>query len=117
VDLCRQSIVFDSAADVAACLRAIREDPDALVVRVKNRLDPAYDAAASAGYRDVVLNMRLCCAETVGLGVDGHVCEVQLIHRLFAEHKVPPAPPADPPHLHCWSFCTCWHHSARQASF
>ncbi len=90
MDLCRQSIVFDSAADVAACLRAIREDPDARVARVKNRLDPAYDAAASAGYRDVVLNLQLCCAETVGLSVDGHMCEVQLIHRLFAEHKVPP---------------------------
>ena len=44
MDLCRQSIVFEDVAGVAACLVALRADPDARVLRVKNRLDPAYDA-------------------------------------------------------------------------
>ena len=49
MDLCRQSVVFEGPAGVAACLAAIRADPEARVLRVKNRLDPTYDAAASAG--------------------------------------------------------------------
>ena len=35
VDLCRQSIVFEDVAGVAACLRAISEDPDVTILRVK----------------------------------------------------------------------------------
>jgi hypothetical protein len=50
-DVCRQSIIFDGPAGVAACLRAVAADPEAVVLRVKNRLDPAYDARSSAGYR------------------------------------------------------------------
>ena len=88
VDLCRQCIVFDELAGLAACLRAIRADPDVAVVRVKNRLDPAYDARRSAGYRSVALNLRVVGPLTEGLGVDLHVCEVQLLHRPFAELKV-----------------------------
>ena len=87
-DLCRQSIVFRDAAGLAGCLRAIADDPDAEVVRVKNRLDPGYDAAASAGYRDVGLNLRLLSAQARELGVEAHVCEVQLILRPYAELKV-----------------------------
>ena len=88
VDLCRQSIVFDDAADISTCLHNISTDPDVKIVRVKNRLDPAYNAAVSAGYRDVVLNLKICNEKTVDLGVNEHVCEVQLVHRLFAELKV-----------------------------
>ncbi len=51
VDVCRQSIVFDRPEDLAACLRAVAADPEVVVHRVKNRLDPAYDARTSAGYR------------------------------------------------------------------
>ncbi len=59
VDLCRQSIVFESPGGVAACLAAIAADPTVALCRVKNRLDPKYDAAKSAGYRDVGLNLRM----------------------------------------------------------
>ena len=57
-------------------------------MRVKNRLDPDYDAEESGGYRDVGLNLRVVTAETRRLGVETHVCEVQLLLRTFAELKV-----------------------------
>lgn len=88
VDLCRQCIVFEDLADLAACLQSIRIDPDVRVVRVKNRLADSYDVGLSAGYRDVVMNMRLTSTAASVRGVDGHICEVQLLHRLFAELKV-----------------------------
>jgi hypothetical protein len=87
VDICRQSIVFKSIADLTACLRAIHCDPDVVLLRCKNRLDPAYDSQLSAGYRDVALNLRIVTPETVEFGVDTHVCEVQLILLSFAEQK------------------------------
>ncbi len=49
VDVCRQSLVFRDPAGLAQCLRAIRADPDVVAVRIKNRLDPAFDSAVSAG--------------------------------------------------------------------
>ncbi len=50
-DVCRQSVVFDGLAGVAACLRTIQADPEVAVLRVKNRLDRTYNARTSAGYR------------------------------------------------------------------
>jgi hypothetical protein len=88
LDLCRQSIAFDDLAGVAACLRAVARDPDVCLVRVGGRMDAGFDAAASAGYRDLALNLRLATPATERLGVDGHVCEVQLILRQIAELKV-----------------------------
>ena len=49
VDVCRQSLVFRDAAGLAKCLQIIRDDPDVVVVRVKNRLDPDFDSSVSAG--------------------------------------------------------------------
>ena len=43
VDLCRQSITFESPGDVSTCLAAIAADPAVAVARIKNRLDPQYD--------------------------------------------------------------------------
>ena len=57
------------------------------VVRVKNRYDNARGAAAG-GYRDLSLNLRVTSVEAQELGVDGHVCEVQLILQSFHELKV-----------------------------
>ena len=76
MDLCRQSIVFDELSDIAQCLITIRADQEVNIVRIKNRLDPAYDSANSAGYRDVVINLLLHGIEAENLGLDGHVCEV-----------------------------------------
>uniref|UniRef100_A0A7S0QKX5 Uncharacterized protein n=1 Tax=Cryptomonas curvata TaxID=233186 RepID=A0A7S0QKX5_9CRYP len=86
-DLCRQSIVFLDLRDLVACLRAVAADQEVHVVRVKNRLDPGYDGAESAGYRSVSLNLRVSTAETMALGVDTHVCELQLLHVSFAKIK------------------------------
>jgi hypothetical protein len=97
LDLCRQSIYFESLAGVAACLNAIAIDGDASVVRVKNRLDPELDAAASAGYRNLAVNLRLASPEARALGVETHVCEVQLLLVSMAAIKV--RSPATPPLL------------------
>ena len=70
------------------CLRAISDDPEAVVVRVKNRLDPHYNTRASAGYRDVLVNLRIDTPVTSELCAAGHVCEVQLLLLPFAEIKV-----------------------------
>ena len=53
---------------------------------LKNRLTAGYDSAVSAGYRDVVLNLRLTSKKAAVRGVDGHVCEV--LHKHFAVLKV-----------------------------
>jgi hypothetical protein len=60
------------------------------VLRIKNRLTPHYDAAQSAVYRDVAINLRLTTLEARRLGVASHVCEVQIILKAYADLKVPP---------------------------
>ncbi len=50
VDVCRQTIVFQHPAALVECVRAVRTDPDVRVVRAKNRLDPAFNSAQSAGW-------------------------------------------------------------------
>ena len=79
VDICRQTIIFEDMLSLAECLRAIRLDTEVSVVRIKNRLDPAYNARLSAGYRDVAINMTLANDQTLAMGLEAHVCEVQLI--------------------------------------
>ncbi len=86
--MCRQSIVFKKISDLISCLQSLIEDKEVIILRIKNRLDRDYDASCSAGYRDVGLNLRIDSAETVQLGVQMHVCEVQLILIPFADIKV-----------------------------
>jgi hypothetical protein len=88
LDICRQSIFFHSVTDIAACLRAISDDPDVVLARIKNRYDPESDASSSAGYRNLAVNLRLDTPETRALGVETHVCEVQLLHLRMAVIKV-----------------------------
>eukprot|EP00960_Hanusia_phi_P023156 684325-Hanusia_phi.AAC.1 len=59
---------------LAAGVRAVLEDPELEVVRIKNRLDPGDDSRLSGGYRDVAMNMRLVSER----GVEGRVCELSL---------------------------------------
>jgi hypothetical protein len=89
VDLCRQSIVFDKIADIVTCLQTIANDTEAVVIRVKNRLDLSYDPSISAGYRDVALNVQIANKDSIELGIETHICELQLLLRPFAELKVP----------------------------
>jgi len=86
-DICRQSIVFDSIASLQKCVEVIAADTEVTIVRVKNRLDPAYDSSLSLGYRDVAFNLRICTKEAFDLGVETHVCELQLIMETFAANK------------------------------
>ncbi len=88
VDLCRQSIVFEDVHSLAGCLRSIIADREIQVVRVKNRMDPEYNAHQSAGYRDVSLNMRIVNDRAEQFGLSGHVVEVQLLLKSVAELKV-----------------------------
>ena len=84
---------------MAACLSAVRVDRDVHALRVKNRLDPSprphsdgsrCDSEPVAGYRDVGVNLRITSPAAVSLGLDGHVCELQLLLRPFAALKVLP---------------------------
>ena len=73
---------------VVKCLEHVSSDSTVQVVRLSNKLDETYDGAATAGYRDVSLNLRLSTADTLRLGLDGFVCELQLILIDFARIKV-----------------------------
>ncbi len=88
VDVCRQSIVFDTAAAMAACLVTIGEDVDVIVERVKNRMDPEAELRVLGGYRDVAVNLRIDTEETRAMGAETHVCELQLLLRCFDTIKV-----------------------------
>ena len=88
LDLCRQSIMFEDVSDIVSCVAYMSSDPEVSILRIKNRLDPNYNAGVSAGYRDVGVNLRLVCDETRIFGLHAHVCEVQLLLSSFAKLKV-----------------------------
>ena len=71
-----------------ACITLMKNDGDIKVVRVKNRLAPSYSSSKSAGYRDVGINLRICTAKTMKAGLNGHICELQLLYKPFAAFKV-----------------------------
>eukprot|EP00286_Rhodomonas_abbreviata_P019771 CAMPEP_0181310446 /NCGR_PEP_ID=MMETSP1101-20121128/12590_1 /TAXON_ID=46948 /ORGANISM="Rhodomonas abbreviata, Strain Caron Lab Isolate" /LENGTH=158 /DNA_ID=CAMNT_0023417075 /DNA_START=171 /DNA_END=644 /DNA_ORIENTATION=- len=85
VDVSRENIVFENVEDLIRCLEVVDADPSAKVVRIKNRLDFSYNAMLTSGYRDVVMNLRLTTDLTRRLGIEEHVCELQLILRSYAE--------------------------------
>lgn len=43
IDVVRQSILFDSMPELHECLSLISDDPEAHIVRIKNRLVEDYD--------------------------------------------------------------------------
>jgi len=88
-DLVRQRIVFDSLEHLRACVEAIFQDCDLEILRFRNRFDVSYDAHATAGYRDVVMILRLRTQATVVLGLAGHLVELQLALRQMAVHLHP----------------------------
>ena len=88
LDICRQSIYFESFVDMTACLAAISKDSDVVISRIKNRFDPGLSSAVSAGYRNLAVNLRIVTSETRSLGTEMHVCEVQLLLLPMAVIKV-----------------------------
>jgi len=83
-DLVRQRIIFDNLEDLRACVEAISKNSDLDVMSLRNHFDERYDARHTAGYRDVVLRMRVRTEATIDLGLSGHVVELQLAHRKMA---------------------------------
>ena len=75
-DLARGSIEFSTVRQICRCLRRILEDESVLVIRVKPRLAPSWDAASSGGYRDVLVN--LCFKNAKSEILRQHIVEVQL---------------------------------------
>ena len=88
VDICRDALVFETIDQLRATLMAIHHDPEITILRIKNRLDPDYDSALSAGYRDVMINVRIENAQTLSLNVHHHVAEVQLIPQPVYDRRV-----------------------------
>ena len=68
-------------------LRA-REIPSVRQVRIKNRFEIGFDSEQSAGYRNLAVNLRVVTGETKALGLETHVCEVQLLLVQMAAIKV-----------------------------
>jgi hypothetical protein len=87
MDICREVLVFHDLHDLHAVLHGIQEDAEVKIMRVKNRLDPAYDSALSCGYRDVKINIRLETRETVSLNLHHHIVELQLVPHVVYERR------------------------------
>jgi len=87
LDVCRHNIVFENLADLEECCGVIAADPDVRIVRIKNRLSEQTVSKEHAGYRDVMINLRIETHETCDWGLEGHVCELQLILKDFARIK------------------------------
>ena len=78
IDLCRSSITVETTEDLAACLKAILEDPECAVLQIKNRFTASHDSRTTAGYRNVSLSLIIVDRFTMTQGIDAHVCELQL---------------------------------------
>jgi len=59
VDVVRQQIIFHNVHDLRECLAAIASDPEATILRHKNRLSLEYDSMQSAG---VLQCVAVCCS-------------------------------------------------------
>jgi len=87
VDVTRESIIFEEISHITSCLKTIASDQEVEVVRCKNRMSPHYSGSETAGFRNLMLNVRIRNADTLRLGVELHVSELQLILKDFAEIK------------------------------
>lgn len=87
-----QALFFREPGDLLRCLRAVCDDPAVRVARLTNRLHAGHDPTATAGYRDVRVNLCLASAAARELGLDGVVCELQLGLVDFARLRVPAMP-------------------------
>jgi len=85
LDICRHSITFATVSDLTRALGRIITDDNVRVERLKNRLSPDHSSDETAGYRDVCLNLRVVNEAALSLGVDTHMCEVQLVLVDFAK--------------------------------
>eukprot|EP00927_Polykrikos_kofoidii_P040685 TRINITY_DN34732_c0_g1_i1.p1 TRINITY_DN34732_c0_g1~~TRINITY_DN34732_c0_g1_i1.p1 ORF type:complete len:519 (-),score=34.94 TRINITY_DN34732_c0_g1_i1:47-1603(-) len=85
LDVARSCIVFESVTQLLACLKIVVADSN--VCRIKNRLDPSFDALKeNCGYRDVLVNIQFPVPGGVGGQFQrSHVGELQLIlHAMYS---------------------------------
>ena len=80
-DFVRQRIIFTSVSGICECLDCLKADPDVEIVAIRNLVDPQREASGNAGFRDVLVIMRLVTRATKWWGVSGHQCELSLVHR------------------------------------
>ena len=86
VDISRQRIVFADLGGIADCLALIASArPSVRILRVKNSMRAGHDPRLTAGFRAVVLNLCFHTEETRALGIEQHVCEVQLTMPAWAD--------------------------------
>eukprot|EP00292_Cryptomonas_paramecium_P002386 CAMPEP_0113730054 /NCGR_PEP_ID=MMETSP0038_2-20120614/42943_1 /TAXON_ID=2898 /ORGANISM="Cryptomonas paramecium" /LENGTH=1270 /DNA_ID=CAMNT_0000662067 /DNA_START=60 /DNA_END=3874 /DNA_ORIENTATION=- /assembly_acc=CAM_ASM_000170 len=107
LDCCRRAIVLDRVADVLHCMESLISTEEIDVVRIgasgaglksllrrcmpslslyddgRNRLDLGRSVQDSAGFRNIVVNLRITSPKARELGVDHHICELQLTLRPF----------------------------------
>jgi len=85
----RQRIVFSSLSDIRRCLDTIAESPHLKIVRFQNSMDPGSDVHRTAGYRHVMVVLRVVTDATAAFGLSGHCCELQLSHQRMARLITP----------------------------
>jgi hypothetical protein len=88
-DLVRQRIVFQSLSDIHACLKCIAQNEEIEVLSIANGYDPQSDAAKIAGFREVVVSLRIISKSTVFFCLTRFVCELQLCHFEFDRQLTP----------------------------
>jgi hypothetical protein len=81
LDLCRDRIVLESVTELEKVLRELHRDPSVVIVRIKNYMHTHYDGTDTAGFRCIVVNLRIDTPLTRMLGIELHVCELQLMLR------------------------------------
>jgi hypothetical protein len=77
MDVCRETVYFDTVEDLHACLEALVSDVQIVIVRVKSTMTRAYsnDSLSFSGYRLV-----MCVLLFV------HVCCICLYMRVYVSH-------------------------------
>mmetsp|Transcript_18071 Transcript_18071/g.28024 ORF Transcript_18071/g.28024 Transcript_18071/m.28024 type:complete len:124 (+) Transcript_18071:93-464(+) len=87
LDLTRETIVFHNVDGLISCLKAIRSDTEVRLIRIKNRMDPGYSSSYSGGFRNICINFCLSSSSATRLGLDLHVCELQMLFEEFEQRK------------------------------
>ena len=88
-DLVRQRIVCKSFAQIYICLQNITHDPDLKTVGIQNGFDPTSDAIETAGYRHIVVKLKITTKASILFSASQHVCELQLCHASMLQALTP----------------------------
>jgi len=85
LDMCRETLYFDSVGDIESVLSDLWTDETINIVMIKSTMDPAFDPDQPAGFRAagmpfVSVYFSLAGKQTaMDLGVEKHVCELLLV--------------------------------------